>query len=85
MRGADGGWGVRLECGHKLPKTGAAFRRHRCHRKAKLIVPPCRSRPLPGGTLQSLIAHSERFLLVICWLKGRNGLLRKTDFLVAIP
>lgn len=45
------------------------------------MVTSCRSRPLPRATPQSLMVHSELVLLVICWHKGRNGLLRKTDFL----
>jgi hypothetical protein len=58
-----------------------------CAIQAKWIIGPCLSRALPGASSasRSLIAYSELVLLVICWLKGRNGLLRKTDFLVANP
>lgn len=55
--------------------------------QTKWISGPCLSRAPPRASAapRSLIAYSELVQLVICWLKGRNGLLRKTDFLVANP
>lgn len=69
----------------QLPQTG---RRLDCAFEANWIRGPClnlAARPGASTAPRSLIAYSELVQLVICWLKGRNGLLRKTDFLVANP
>lgn len=67
-----------------FPKPGEGWD---CVIQAKWISGPCLGRAPPGASTASwsLIAYSELVQLVICWLKGRNGLLRKTDFLVANP